>query len=260
MRSTDRKTTKWAKSGSVRAGSRTRWSIAVTDIDLAPIARADQARANDTSTGAVLVGAAALVFSLVYLASDLVELGQGGFSTFQLALTYAAEAAIPLFVLGLYAVQRPQIGRLGLVSALGYAYAFVFFTGTVTYALIDRTADWNALQDAWGPWITVHSILMVLFGIGFGIAVVRARVLPRWTGAALVAAMILMAVTVGAPDAVRTAAAGIRDLAFAAMGASLLLPGRRGGADGSGRAATGDDAGVPPRGRDHQRADRWARG
>ena len=175
----------------------------------------------------MLIGTAALAFSFVYLASDLVELGQGGFSTFQLALTYAAEAAIPLFVLGLYAVQRPQIGRLGLVSALGYAYAFVFFTGTVTYALIDHTADWSALEDVWGSWITLHSILMVIAGIGFGIAVARARVLPRWTGLALVAGMVLMAATVGAPDAIRTAAAGIRDLAFAGMGASLLMSGRR---------------------------------
>lgn len=177
--------------------------------------------------GAVLVGGAALVFSVVYLTSDLVELGQGGFSTFQLVLTYVAEAAIPLFVLGLYAVQRPEIGRLGLVSALAYAYAFVFFTGTVTYALVDHTSDWTALEAAWGPWIARHSVLLVVAGIGFGVAVHRAAVLPRWTGVALIVAMVSMAATVGAPDAVRTAAASVRDVAFAGMGAALLLGGRR---------------------------------
>ena len=52
------------------------------------------------------VGLAALVFSVIYFVSDLIELAQGGFSPLQLALTDAGEAAIPLFVLGLYAVQR----------------------------------------------------------------------------------------------------------------------------------------------------------
>jgi hypothetical protein len=33
-------------------------------------------------------------------------------------------------VIGLYMVQRPQIGRLGQLSAVAYAYGFVFFTGT----------------------------------------------------------------------------------------------------------------------------------
>jgi hypothetical protein len=171
---------------------------------------------------AALTGIAAVVFSVLYFVSDLIELVQGGFSTPQLALTYVAEAAVPLLVLGLYAVQRPQIGRLGLVSALTYAYAFVFFTSTVVYALIDHTRDWNALTARFGPWIAVHSVLMVLAGVAFGVAVARGHVLPRWTGITLIVGMVLMAVTAGLPDAMRTVSAGVRDLAFAAMGASLL--------------------------------------
>ncbi|CAN5741528.1 hypothetical protein BH10ACT1_BH10ACT1_01310 [soil metagenome] len=170
----------------------------------------------------LVTGWAALAFSVVYLASDVIELGQGGFSTFQLLLTYAGEAAIPLFVLGLYAAQRPAMGRLGLVAALAYAYAFVFFTGTVSYALVEHTADWEELQRTWGASITVHSIVMVVAGVGFGVAVVRAQVLPRWTGWALVVGMALMAASVGAPEVAQTAAAGVRDLAFATMGVALL--------------------------------------
>lgn len=67
------------------------------------------------------VGLAALAFSVLYLASDLVELIEGGFSTRQLALTLVAEAAIPLFVVGLFALQRPRIGTLGLVGTVVYA-------------------------------------------------------------------------------------------------------------------------------------------
>jgi hypothetical protein len=180
-----------------------------------------------TSGIATLVGLAAVVFSALYLISDLMELGHGGFSTPQLLATYAAEAAIPLFVLGLYAVQRPQIGRLGLASAVVYAYTFVYFTSTVQFALVDGTSDWQALERRLGVWITIHSVLMVVAGIGFGVAVIRARVLPRWTGATLIAGMLLMAVTVSLPAAAQTTSAGVRDLAFAVMGAVLLVRARR---------------------------------
>ena len=91
------------------------------------------------------IGVAAVVFSGLYFVSDVLELLHGGFSTTQLVLTYLAEAAIPLFVLGLYAVQRPHIGTLGLFGAVGYAYAYVFFTGTVLLALVNRSPDWKAL-------------------------------------------------------------------------------------------------------------------
>jgi hypothetical protein len=128
------------------------------------------------------VGLAAVLFSAIYFVSDVIELAEDGFSTPQLVLTYVGEAAIPLFVLGLYAAQRPVIGRLGLVGALGYAYAFIFFTGTVTFALANHTRNWDALVDRMGRWISIHGALMVLAGLAFGWAVIRARVFPRWTG------------------------------------------------------------------------------
>jgi hypothetical protein len=93
----------------------------------------------------LLVGLAAVGFTAVYLISDLIEVAQGGFSTFRLSLTYAGEAAIPLFVIGLYAVQRPRIGRLGFFGAVAYAYSYVFFTSTVVYALIAGIPNYAAL-------------------------------------------------------------------------------------------------------------------
>ena len=208
--------------------------LVAAPLKMRPLSRDDgrtlASTANESagaSQGLVLViGSAALAFSVLYFLSDLIELLQGGFSTTQLALTYAAEAAIPLFVLGLYALQRPRIGRLGLVAALAYAYTFVFFTSTVVYALIDQTSDWDALTSKFGPWMTVHSALMVIAGIAFGVAIVRARVLPRWTGAALILGMILMTVATALPDVAQTLAAGVRDVGFAAMG--MALPRRDG--------------------------------
>jgi hypothetical protein len=98
----------------------------------------------------------------------------------------------------------------------------VYFTGTVAYALVGRTGDWQSLERRLGIWITIHSVVMVVAGMGFGIAVIRARVLPWWTGATLIAGMLLMSVTAGLPAGAQTASAGVRDLAFAAMGAALL--------------------------------------
>ncbi len=123
-----------------------------------------------------------LVFSALYFLSDAIEATQGGFSDAQLQMTLVAEAAIPLLVLGLYAVQRPMIGRLGLLSAPAYAYAFVFFSGTVVYALVNGTSDCSALSDDLGALTTIHGAIMVFAGIGFGIAVARAGFLHSWTG------------------------------------------------------------------------------
>ena len=172
------------------------------------------------------IGVAAIVFSGLYFASDVLELIHDGFSTPQLVLTYLAEAAIPLFVLGLYAVQRPHIGRLGLFGAVGYAYAYVFFTGTVLLALVDRSADWEALVGDLEPWVTVHGLVMVLAGSAFGAAVIRAGVLPRWTGVLLIVGVVLVALASPLPGAAQTLCAGVRDLAFAGMGLSLLTNSR----------------------------------
>lgn len=172
------------------------------------------------------VGLAALAFSALYFLSDLIEALQGGFSTGQLWLTLVAEAAIPFFVVGLYLVQRPRIGRLGAFGAAAYAYAFVFFTGTVVYALAEGVHDYDALSGDLGALMTLHGGVMVLAGLAFGVATARARVLPAWTGAALAVGVVLVAATQRAPEGVQILAAAVRDLAFAGMGWALLRPAR----------------------------------
>jgi hypothetical protein len=182
-----------------------------------------QTRRRNTPTGLLLlVGLAAVGFTAVYLISDLIEVAQGGFSTFRLWLTYAGEAAIPLFVIGLYAVQRPRIGRLGLVGAVAYAYSYVFFTSTVVYALIARTPNYPALAKIFGAWMTVHGLIMLAGGLAFGLAVARAGVLPRWTGVCLMAGVVLVVAASGLPNLARTLAAAVPATAFIGMGLALL--------------------------------------
>ena len=172
----------------------------------------------------VLVGTGAMLFSIIYILSDLIELAQGGFSPVQLALTYAAESALPLFVLGIYiyALQRPHIGGLGLIGALGYAYSYVAFTATVVYSFVEHIPDWVALTQRMGTWFLVHGVIMVVAGLCFGLAVLRAGVLPRWTAYTLMTGVCLVAVTVDLPDPVRVAAATVRAAAFVGMGLAIL--------------------------------------
>jgi hypothetical protein len=130
-------------------------------------------------------------------------------------------------VLGVYAVQRPHIGRLGLIGAVGYAYSYVAFTATVVYSFVERTPDWVALTRRLSPWFLVHDAVMVVAGLCLGLAVVRAAVLPRWTGYTLIAGVCLVAVTTGLPGPVRTAAATVRAAALVGMGLAILrLPDR----------------------------------
>jgi hypothetical protein len=170
----------------------------------------------------VPIGLAALVFSALYFVSDAVEAAQEGFSVSQLWLTLVAEAAIPVFIVGLARVHRRSFGRLGWAGAWAYAYSYLFFTGTVVYALVRHTETYAELSRQLGPAMLVHGAVMVVAGIAFGAAVLRARVLPPWTAAALMAGVVLVALTQTLPAAAGLAATALRDGAFAGMGVALL--------------------------------------
>jgi hypothetical protein len=173
-------------------------------------------------TATKVVGLLAVAASVLYFVTDVIEAIQGGFSDVQLWLTLLAEAAIPVFVIGLALVHRPRLGRLGGLAALAYAYAFVVFAGTVVYALVNDTNDYDTLTDKLGLVMTVHGAVMVAAGLGLGYAVIRSRVFPAWTAIALMAGVILVALAQGGPVGVQLIAAGTRDLAFAGMGLALL--------------------------------------
>lgn len=70
--------------------------------------------------------------------------------------------------------------------------------------------------------MSLHGAIMLLAGLGFGYAVARARILPRWTGVALGAGVVLVVATQGMSEGAQLLAAGLRDLGFAGMGAALL--------------------------------------
>lgn len=168
------------------------------------------------------LGLLAVASSVVYLTSDAIEAVQGGFSDVQLALTLGAELSIPAVVLGLAAWQLPVLERYGQIAAGAYAYAYVVFTATVVYALVDDTPDYQALRDDLGALMAAHGAVMVAAGLAFGVATLRARLLPGWSAGALMVGVVLVAATQGAGDPLPLLAAAVRAAGFAGMGAALL--------------------------------------
>jgi hypothetical protein len=70
--------------------------------------------------------------------------------------------------------------------------------------------------------MTVHGLIMLVGGLAFGLAVVRAGVLPRWTGVCLMAGVVLIVAMSGQSNVARTAAEAVTATAFIGMGVGLL--------------------------------------
>jgi hypothetical protein len=172
----------------------------------------------------ILIGLAAIVFSALYVVSDVMELAAGGLYTGQLIVTYLAEVAIPFFVLGLNSLQQPRGGWPSLVGALMYGVAFVGFSATVLYPLVTGTRDADAVFHDFGAIYGVNAALALGGGLLFGAAVLRARVFPEWTALALIAGLLLttLLVVLGLPEGVQTVGTAVRGVAFAGMGAACL--------------------------------------
>jgi hypothetical protein len=198
----------------------------------------------------------ALVASSLYFLSDVIEVIQGGFSVGQLWLTFVAEAAIPVLVTGIAALFWSRLGRVGRASAVAYAYSYVVFTGSVVYALVHHTKDYQTLNDHLGTLMLVHGAIMLFAGLGLGYALLRRCLLPAWCCVCLMAGVVLVAVAQGLPDGAQLVAAGVRDLGFAGMGAALIREVPPATAAQPGRVAIEDVAAaerVAPRVKDRAR-------
>lgn len=190
---------------------------------LAPPGRGVVAAARPRASGARrLTGALAVLFPLLHLASDVLAVVQGDFSLTRLGLTYAGEAGIALLVVGLVVLVHDWIPVWAVVGGLAYAYAFVFFTGTVLWVIVARTPRWEDVQADFGWWLTVHGAVMVVGGVAFGAGIVRSGALPPWTGWALVVGVLLVAATAGLGNLERAAASAVPDVALVGMGVACL--------------------------------------
>lgn len=101
-----------------------------------------------------------------------------------------ADGFLLLGLPGLYAVQCERAGRLGLVSFLMLSFGTLFYAVSNNYGFIAPVLAAQApvmleAIHAYPPVVTLNARLIVGFFLGFilfGIATLRARVLPRQTG------------------------------------------------------------------------------
>lgn len=172
----------------------------------------------------LIIGWIAIISPLLYILSDILEVFGGGFAPSQLWINYLAFLPIPFLMIGLYAFQRPRSNWMSLTGAVFYGTSFIFFAGTTLYALVSKTANYSTLLDELGSIYTFHGGLMVAGGILFGMAVIKARVLPRWTGWLLMLGVSLniLFFLLAFPDLSHIVGSIVRNIAFVGMGVAIL--------------------------------------
>lgn len=167
-----------------------------------------------------LLGLSAIVAPALHTLTDITEWVQTGFSSPQLWLNYLAFLPVPVIILGLYAVQRPAISRWGLVGALLYGFAFVYFAHTTLFALAIESPDYETLWAELGSLYTLHGAVMIAGGLVLGWCTLRAHVFPAWTAGLFVAGIILnLALGVlPLPDVLQTLGTTLRNAGLIGMG------------------------------------------
>jgi hypothetical protein len=158
--------------------------------------------------------------------TDILELANRGFSPIQLWLNYLAFLPLPAIMLGLYAAQRPRISSLGLLGALGYGFAFIYFTHTTLLALAATTHDYEHLWVELGTTYTANGLLMITAGIVFGGATLRARVFPSWTALTFLAGIGLNLIIglLPVPEIYQILGSLLRNIGLVGMGCAIGRP------------------------------------
>jgi hypothetical protein len=172
----------------------------------------------------VVVGWAAIVAPVLHCITDAMEWYQGGFSPVQLWLNYLAFLPMSWVLLGIYAVRSEQLGPSALIGALLHGIAFTYFAHTTLFALQSQAPDYEVLWRQLGPTYTAHGAAMVVGGLLFARAALRADILPRLAvllfGAGLLINLGLALLP--APDILQTVGTLIRNAGLAGMGYALL--------------------------------------
>ena len=173
----------------------------------------------------IAVGIAALAAPALHSITDMLEWYQGGFSAIQLWLNYIAFLPMPWLLLGLYTVRQPRPNVFGLIGALLYGVAFIYFAHTTLYAITEQVPTYEVLWIRLGSLYSVHGAFMVLGGLMFAWSALRAGWLPKWplllfaSGIAVNLLVALMPV----PDILQTIGSTVRNFGLMAMGYGILF-------------------------------------
>jgi hypothetical protein len=181
-----------------------------------------------TRTPYWIIAITAIVAPGLHLLSDILEWVNGRFSQFQLLINYIGFLPMPFLLLGLYVIQRPKIEWIGLLGSMLYGVAFIYFTHTTLYALEGSIPDYETLWGKLGGVYTFHGGLMIVGGVLFGLAALRARVL--WRSAVILFLIgIFLNLILGIlplPEIVQIAGSTARNLGLMGMGVGLMRSSR----------------------------------
>lgn len=177
-----------------------------------------------TKTLSWLIAVTTIVAPALHFTSDVLEWINGGFSQIQLLTNYAGFLPMSFLMIGLYAAQRPKIGWLGLTGAILYGIAFIYFIHTTLLALEEKFPNYEMLWHRLGTVYTFHGGLMVVGGLLFGFASLKAGVLWR-TGIILFIVGILLNLIITflpLPEIVQIIGSSIRNFGLMAIGFGMM--------------------------------------
>jgi hypothetical protein len=198
-----------------------------------------------TRAGAVALALAGLIFIVIQPLHPHEDVASITTSTWVVVHVMSLAMAV-LGLAGITALYLTQVKRMGWLGLLGYVLFALFFitqaavnfaeafilpltaggSPEVTEDVASLFATGYVLQTDVGPLAIVGVLGSVLYlggGVLFGVAIIRARVLPLWTGILLIAAAVASLSAAVIPHELARYAAVPMGVALVALGGALWL-------------------------------------
>jgi hypothetical protein len=198
-----------------------------------------------TRAGAVALALAGIIFIAIQPLHPHEDVASIVTTTWVVVHIFSLAMAV-LGLAGITAVYLNQVTRSGILGLLGYVVFSVFFitqaadnfteafilplsaagSPKLTEDVASLFVSGYVLQTDVGPLAVVGSMGAVLYlggGVLFGVAVIRANLLPRWTGILLIAASLASLSAAVIPHELARYAAVPMGIAFIGLGVALFL-------------------------------------
>jgi len=147
------------------------------------------------NTKTTIISVLTIAAFLLYIITDSIEILQSGISSFQMVLTYICMTGIPFAVMGLYVIDEQKGGILYLMGGLLISVSFIYFSGTAAYALAENLDNYEAVVKNLGFMYLFHGVLLVVGGILFSTALLRARLVHPLIAYGILAGSLVSLIT-----------------------------------------------------------------
>lgn len=165
----------------------------------------------------------------LYIISDLLEIIFGELFPFQLILTYSSMMLIPFSMMGLGFMDSRNRGVPFFVGIGLIAIAFVYFSGTATFALVEKVYQYEELVRRLGLMYLVHGFILVVGGLCFSVGAFQETHFPRWALSLIFTSSIISFFTgfLGLAENFYVLANLLRNAGFFTIGISIYRKGNR---------------------------------